>query len=90
MKERNGSVLIRLLVILGSIAAILTAAALLYSRYNSKKRSKDLSMDYDCFDDDCDDCGCCCDGSCFNVEDDETGFDLGEEDDEEPEDILSF
>lgn len=61
--EKKNNTLIKVLVILGSIAAIFVAVALIYRKYNKKKRTVKDTDPFD-FDDDFffDDCEGCYDG----------------------------
>ncbi len=57
--EKKNNTLIKVLVILGSLAAIFVAAALIYRKYNKKRRAKDtdpFDFDDDFFFDDCEGC----------------------------------
>ena len=59
MENKNNNGLIKLIVILGSLAAIFLAAALIYRKYNKKRLAKDsdpFNFDDDFFFDDCDGC----------------------------------
>ena len=71
MERKNGNTLVKLIVILGSLAAIFVAAALIYKKYNKQRRIKD-SDPFD-FDDDFffDDCEGCYDGDAFFNEEEE-------------------
>ena len=69
--EKKNNTLIKVLVILGSLAAIFVAAALIYKKYNKKRKPKDTDP-FD-FDDDFffDDCEGCYDGDGFFGDDDD-------------------
>lgn len=69
--EKKNNTLIKVLVVLGSLAAIFVAAALIYRKYNKKRRVKDADP-FD-FDDDFffDDCEGCYDGDGFFDEDED-------------------
>ena len=57
--EKKNNTLIKILVILGSLAAIFVAVALIYKKYNKKHRIKDndpFDFDDDFFFDDCEGC----------------------------------
>ncbi len=57
--EKKNNTLIKVLVILGSLAAIFVAVALIYKKYNKKRRVKDtdpFDFDDDFFFDDCEGC----------------------------------
>ena len=70
--EKKNNTLIKVLVILGSLAAIFVAAALIYRKYNKKRKPKDadpFDFDDDFFFDDCE--GCYDDDGFFGAEDDD-------------------
>ncbi|MBR4880977.1 MAG: hypothetical protein IKU19_03535 [Clostridia bacterium] len=85
--EKKTSNLVKFIVILGSLAAIFVAAALIYKKYNKQRRIKD-SDPFD-FDDDFffDDCEGCYDGSGFFDEDDDDDDDTDISDDIVPENL---
>lgn len=87
--KNNGNTLIKLLVILGSLAAIFLAVMVIYKKYN-KHGFKRVSDPFD-FDDDFffDDCEGCYDDDCFcNAYDDEDeDGDDDENEDDVPEDL---
>lgn len=71
--EKKNNTLIKVLVVLGSLAAIFVAVALIYRKYNKKRRVKDtdpFDFDDDFFFDDCE--GCYDSDSFFDEEDDDT------------------
>lgn len=70
--EKKNNTLIKVLVILGSLAAIFVAVALIYKKYNKKRKPKDVDP-FD-FDDDFffDDCEGCYDGDGFFDDEDDS------------------
>ncbi len=82
MENKNSNSLIKFIVILGSLAAIFLAAALIYRKYNKKRLAKDsdpFNFDDDFFFDDCE--GCYDDDSLFGeaAEDSSENSDIGED-----------
>lgn len=58
MENKNNNTLIKFIVVLGSLAAIFLAAALIYKKYNKRlaKNSDPFEFDDDFFFDDCEGC----------------------------------
>lgn len=84
MENKNNNTLIKFIVILGSLAAIFLAAALIYRKYNKKRLVKDsdpFNFDDDFFFDDCE--GCYDDDSFFG----EAAEDTASEDADNGEDL---
>ncbi len=81
--EKKNNTLIKILVVLGSLAAIFVAVALIYRKYNKNRRIKDTDP-FD-FDDDFffDDCEGCYDGDGFfdETEEDVIPEDVGPDED---------
>lgn len=77
--EKKNNTLVKVIVILGALAAIFLAVALIYKKYNKKRLAK--NSDPFEFDDDFffDDCEGCCDDDC-----------LAEEESDEAEEGLAF
>lgn len=79
--EKKNNTLIKIIVVLGSLAAIFLALALIYKKYNKKRLEKDsdpFDFDDDFFFDDCE--GCCDDNGFFDETEDEVAATVADDD----------